>query len=226
MFKRLYSLLHRLTSAPDERGFYSGGYLQKKVREEASSMCENLTGRLLEIGCGEGLFIGPLAARNRHARIWGLDNSENRLEEAKARISRDHLSDVELRLGEAARLPFADGYFDIVVCVNTIFNMRRMEDVKKTLAEMARVLKAGGKMIFDFRNSMNLLLVLKYRLAPFYDDTLKGLSLNTFSLREINMMLDGLGVKIAKKRYIPASFERSRLGRTFAPVIIVEARKG
>lgn len=225
MLKKLYYLLHRLTSRPKERGFYSSGYLQEKVRDEVLGMCGSLAGRLLDVGCGEGLLIAALASRDKYIKIWGVDSNLKRLEEAKAMAAKERLTNVELNLADAGDLPFDDGYFDMVTCVNTIFNMSSMEVVKKAFAEMARVLKAGGKIVFDFRNSANLPLVLKYKLAPLYDDTVKDLPLRTFSRKEISGILKGLGLRVVNEKYVPASFAASRWGRTFAPIIVVEARK-
>lgn len=225
MLKKLYYLLHKLTSRPKERGSYSSGYLQEKVRDEALAMCGKLAGRLLDVGCGEGLLIAPLASKDPYISIWGVDNNEKRLKEAEKKVRDMRLTNVEMRFADATELPFSDGYFDMVTCVNTIFNMDSIETVKKVFGEMTRVLKAGGKLVFDFRNSANLVLVLKYKFAPFYDDTVKTLPLRTFSRKEINGILKGLGLKIVDEKYVPASFSASRWGRTFAPIIVVEAQK-
>jgi demethylmenaquinone methyltransferase/2-methoxy-6-polyprenyl-1,4-benzoquinol methylase len=77
---------------------------------------------------------------------------------------RDRLFDAGLQLPcvrcDAERLPFPDGHFD---CVSVAFGLRNMTRKERALAEMRRVLKAGGR-----------LLVLEFSrvwkpLAPFYD---------------------------------------------------------
>jgi hypothetical protein len=73
-------------------------------------------------------------------------------------------------------------------------------------------------MIFDFRNSLNPLLFIKYRLARYYDDTLKSLSLKTYSPEEIGSVLKELGMTAVKKRFIGFN------SRFLAAAVVVEAK--
>ena len=87
MFEKIYYLFHRLLSKPDERGEYSGGYWQDMVRGKTLLLCRGLKGKVLEVGCGEGLFLVQLVRQNPDLGIWGIDNSDERLSQAKARLS-------------------------------------------------------------------------------------------------------------------------------------------
>jgi len=214
MLSKIYNRLLRITSKPGERGEYSGGYLQDRVRQEALALCRNAKGRVLEIGCGEGLFLAWLAEQSRGLEIWGIDNDKARLKAAAKRAQNANLSHQD-----AAKLSFEDGYFDIVVCINVLFNLKSIEDVKRVLLEMTRVSRKDGSIIFDFRNSMNPLLSIKYKLARYYDDTVKGLPLKTYSMKEIEALLDGLHMAITAKRFVGFNAE------ILAAVIVVEAKK-
>lgn len=214
MLPKIYRLLLRTTSKPGEKGEYSGGYLQDRVRQEALRLCRGAKGRVLEVGCGEGFFLAQLATQNSGLEMWGIDDDESRLEAASNRLQNANLSSQD-----AAKLSFEDGYFDIAVCINVLFNMKSIEYVKETLAEMVRVCKKSGSIIFDFRNSMNPLLCIKYKFAKYYDDTVKELPLRTYSLSEIEQILNGLNMKITAKRFIGL---RSRF---LAAAVIIEAKK-
>ena len=213
MIARIYRWLLRLASAPGEKGEYSGGYLQDRIRKEALALCHNAKGRLLEIGCGEGLFLAQITEKNRKLEVWGVDNNNERLKAAALR-----LRSINLSHQDAAKLSFEDGYFDTVICVNVLFNMRSLEEVKRVIKEMKRICKRDGSMIFDFRNSLNPLLSIKYRLARYYDDTLKGLPLKTYSPKEIESVLKELGMAAVKERFIGFN------SRFLAAAIVVEAK--
>ena len=213
MITRIYRWFLRLTSAPGEKDEYSRGYLQNRVRKEAITLCHHAKGRLLEIGCGEGLFLAQVAGQNSKLEMWGVDTDYVRLKAAALR-----LRNVNLSRQDALKLSFEDGYFETVICINVLFNMKSIEDVKRTLKEMKRVCKKDGSVIFDFRNSLNPLISLKYCLARYYDDTLNSLPLNTYSLKEIESVLKELGMIVVKKRFVGFS-----LG-FFSPAIVVEVK--
>ena len=214
MLTRIYRFLHRLASRTGEKGEYSGGYLQDRIRREALSLCRHAEGRLLEIGCGEGLFLTQVTGQNRRLEVWGIDNDDARLKAAALR-----LRNVNLSRQDAAKLSFEDGYFDMVICINVLFNMRSIDEVKRTLEEMKRVCRDDGRIIFDFRNSANPILPLKYKLAKYYDDTLKGLPLNTYSIGAVTDILKETGLAVSNKRFI--GLPRGAL----APVIMIGAVK-
>jgi malonyl-CoA O-methyltransferase len=103
--------------------------------------------RILDLGCGSGLFLGALAKRGR--LIVGVDSSPEMLEIAKRRPTR-----AALLLADADHLPFADQSFDVVVSVTLLQNMPNPEI---TVREAARVMKLGGIMA---------LTVLKRKHSP------------------------------------------------------------
>ena len=213
MMTKIYRWFLRITSAPGEKGEYSGGYLQDRIRKEALVLCRHVKGRLLEIGCGEGLFLAQIAGQNRELEVWGIDNDDARLKAAALRLPNANLSRCD-----AADLFFKDGYFDAVICVNVLFNLRSIDEVSRTLKEMRRVCKKDGSIIFDFRNSLNPLLFIKYRLARYYDDTLKGLPLKTYHPKKIESILKEIGMTIVNKKFVGFN------SRLFAAAVVVEAK--
>jgi len=219
MIRKIYYWLHRLTSFSEEQGEYSSGYWQDLARKETLKLCKNLKGKVLEVGCGEGLFLAKLAKQNRDLEIWGIDNNKNLLEKAKRRLQENNLSGIQLFLEEATRLSFKDEYFEAVICINVIFNLKDKETVKKVLEEIARVCKKKGRIIIEFRNQENPLLLLKYKLAPLYDATVKDLPLKTYRLKEISSILEELGLAITNKLYLGFMLKK------FAPIIILEVEK-
>ncbi len=216
MIKKLYYWLHAKISRPDERGEYSSGLWQDMVRQQAIDWCRTTKGRLLEVGCGEGLFLGRAVEANLQMELWGVDNSSARIEQANKRLAGKN---AHLSVEDAANLSFSGGFFDKVICINVFFNMPTMDIVKKTLLQMKRVSRNDARLIFDFRNAGNLLLFLKYKFAPLYDATVRNLPLKTYSLGQIRNLLNEVGLEIVLLNYLGASCKK------WAPVILVEARK-
>jgi demethylmenaquinone methyltransferase/2-methoxy-6-polyprenyl-1,4-benzoquinol methylase len=116
--------------------------------------------KVLDIAGGTGDLAKAFAKRaGPTGEVWLTDINDSML-----RVGRDRLTDAGLLVPtavcDAERLPFPSGYFDRV---SVAFGLRNMTHKDRALAEMARVLKPGGK-----------LLVLEFSrvakpLAPAYD---------------------------------------------------------
>lgn len=112
-------------------------------------------GRALDLGCGAARNAIPLARQGW--QVVGVDDSGPMLVAAAAR-ARAELPDVRLALAAAAmdRLPFADATFDLLVA-HGIWNLARSSaELRRALAEAARVARPGaGLFVFTFsRNTL------------------------------------------------------------------------
>lgn len=222
MFEKIYYWFHRLVSAPQERGEYSSGPWSKKIRAEALRLCQDREqGRLLEVGCGEGMFLHALRSHVPYLEIFGVDRNCERLLKAQKRVSTLQAPAIKLSLQDGMRLSFRDECFDIVVCIGVLFNLHCFEDVKMVVAEMKRVCKKSGFLVFEFRNAWNPVLYFKYRFARYYDRTLKqqGVSLKTYSPEKVENLLRELNLEV--ERVVNVGF----FLRYFAPVILMKAKR-
>jgi demethylmenaquinone methyltransferase/2-methoxy-6-polyprenyl-1,4-benzoquinol methylase len=97
---------------------------------------------VLDVATGTGLVARELV-RRYGCRVAGLDQSEQMLAAARARLARDPqvASRIELVRGEAERLPFADGEF---AALTFTYLLRYVDDPAATLRELARVVRPGG----------------------------------------------------------------------------------
>jgi demethylmenaquinone methyltransferase / 2-methoxy-6-polyprenyl-1,4-benzoquinol methylase len=100
-------------------------------------------GSALDVACGTGRLTFALAAvAGPEGRVVGLDLSPAMLVEAH-RASGDRPG-VEFELGNALALPFPDGSFDAATIA---FGMRNLASFEAGFAEMARVVKSGGRVV-------------------------------------------------------------------------------
>jgi demethylmenaquinone methyltransferase/2-methoxy-6-polyprenyl-1,4-benzoquinol methylase len=99
--------------------------------------------RVLDVATGTGMVAAELV-RRYGCRVVGLDQSEEMLAGARAKLERDPrlASRVELVRGEAERLPFADGEFDALTFT---YLLRYVDDPATTMRELARVVRPGGR---------------------------------------------------------------------------------
>jgi SAM-dependent methyltransferase len=93
-------------------------------------------GLCLDLGCGGGHYFDVLAATGR--TVVGLDRSADQLRIARRRSR-------QIVRGDAAALPFADGTFPAVA---TLWISTDVDDFAVVLAEAARVLVPGGRLVF------------------------------------------------------------------------------
>jgi SAM-dependent methyltransferase len=112
-----------------------------RVPESEIGILGEVTGRrVLELGCGAAQWT--LALRERGAQAVGVDLSEQQLAHARRAAGS---SGVPLVQGDAERLPFAGGSFDVVFSDHGAIVFAQPEP---TVAEASRVLKPGGVCAF------------------------------------------------------------------------------
>ncbi len=219
MIKKFYYWLYHLTSRPEEKGEYAGGYIQSLIRKSVLFLCKGSAGKILEIGCGSGLFVIKLAQQNQNAQICSIDNDKEMLNYVKIKSAEKDLKNISLFRQNADSLDFGEGDFDAVICINFLLMMGSLDVVRQIITQMTRVCKKGGKLIFEFRNSSNIFFAAKYKLAKYYDGTLAH-PLNCYSFKQIALILEGLGLKITRKIDLGAF-----LFGFPAPIIVIEAEK-
>jgi demethylmenaquinone methyltransferase/2-methoxy-6-polyprenyl-1,4-benzoquinol methylase len=93
--------------------------------------------RALDVATGTGDLAIEL--RSRGADVVGVDFSEGMLE-----IARKKAPEIEFRTGNALALDFPDNEFD---AATVGFGARNFDDLDRGLAEMARVVRPGGKVV-------------------------------------------------------------------------------
>lgn len=123
----------------------------KKLRRRAIALAHAQPGeRVLDVGCGTGTLALEVARRVGGAgRVTGIDPSAEQIARARAKAAQRHMS-IEFQLGVIERLPFPDQTFDVVF--STLMMHHLPHSLKRQgLAEIARVLKPGGRLVIaDF----------------------------------------------------------------------------
>ena len=95
---------------------------------------------ILELGCGFGHHARRLAVRLPHARVEGVDISENRITKAREGAP----SNVTFQVMDISDMKYPDGRFDLVLGFAVVHHV----EVRGLMAEIHRILKPGGRGVF------------------------------------------------------------------------------
>jgi ubiquinone/menaquinone biosynthesis C-methylase UbiE len=105
-------------------------------------------GSALDIGCGTGTLAARLA--DAGYEMTGVDPSEGMLRMLEQRTSK-----VRGVKGSGTSLEFGDDSFDLVYCVAVMHHIAAADAVRRTLAEMVRVTRPGGRVLVWDHNPRN-----------------------------------------------------------------------
>jgi ubiquinone/menaquinone biosynthesis C-methylase UbiE len=131
-----------------------GGKLQEKIYNLIiQNLGENVKGRFIDIGCGNGVLAVKLAQQHEETDVSGIDSWGKDWEYSKSVCEKNALSAkvqnrVHFQKGDAAALEFADDTFDGAVSNLTFHEVKSTADKKSVLQEALRVIKPGGIFVF------------------------------------------------------------------------------
>ena len=136
MFDRIaerYDLMNRVISAGQDMKW-------RRAVVEVAHLPRG--GALLDIATGTGDIAFEALKAVPDAQVFGVDFALQMMQVGRRRAPNDQ--DIGWTGADALKLPFADNTFDAVV---SGYLMRNVIDIPQTLAEQARVLKAGGRIV-------------------------------------------------------------------------------
>ncbi|WP_297426275.1 class I SAM-dependent methyltransferase [Clostridium sp.] len=102
---------------------------------------------IMDLGCGKGRHTVYFAKQKFN--VFATDISETAIAETKARIKELEFKNVQFRQHDMKEIPFDDNYFDGVLCVWTT-GVGTLEDCRRHINEIHRVLKTNGIVIIDY----------------------------------------------------------------------------
>jgi ubiquinone/menaquinone biosynthesis C-methylase UbiE len=200
----------------DSKRFSRGGRLidrrEKEAVVDALSPVEGK--RVLEIACGTGRFTVMLAERG--ADVIGLDISRAMLTQGQEKAREAGVSDrTAFLLGDAARLPFPDDYFDAVFAMR-FFHLA--ETPARFLSEMARV--SEETVFFDTFNDFSTRVVYNWLLP---------MGSHLYSRGDVERLVADAGLSLAEEAHdfvVPYGIYRKIPGAIAADIRSVDTAVG
>lgn len=106
------------------------------------------SGKVLDLGCGEGLY--SLLFASRGFEVVGIDISPSAVKWAQARADREGLPQTRFIVGDTTQLAgLSDDTFDLVLNIHCYHCLTEPDDRSAHLKATYRVLKPGGVLLFD-----------------------------------------------------------------------------
>lgn len=157
---------------------------ESKARNIALAVGQPKNGEtILEVAVGTGLMFRELVKRNPKGKTYGIDLTPAMLAKAQQKIAAFTEHDVELSIGNAFHLDFADESVDLLVN-NYMFDLMPEPEFLNLLKEFKRVLKPNGRLLL-----VNMAQKQKwyqgfweqvYRLNPNWMGGCRGVSLQSY----------------------------------------------
>jgi ubiquinone/menaquinone biosynthesis C-methylase UbiE len=119
-------------------------------REVVFNLLRRERGRVLDIGCGPGVFARDLLEQGWE--VWGVDISPKMIKGVVDGLSGERAERGYFLLGDIEALPLPDRFFDAVLCIGVL---EYLNGCRRALKEIARVSKPGATVILSFPNRIS-----------------------------------------------------------------------
>jgi 2-polyprenyl-6-hydroxyphenyl methylase/3-demethylubiquinone-9 3-methyltransferase len=103
--------------------------------------------KILDVGCSAGAHSIDIASENE--AVVGFDPEVSALKKFGAWVKERKLKNLTIDEGVAEKMPYPNNYFDLVVCSEVL---EHVQNIKKSVSEMFRVLKPGGLLFLSMPN--------------------------------------------------------------------------
>ena len=153
----------------------------------------------LDVGCGTGAFTQELITRCSPAAVTAIDPAAAQLAFARQRAG---LEAVEFHVGDAQSLPFADDEFDVAVMALV---MHFVAEPSKAVAEMARVVRPGGRIatyVWDYATAGSPVAPLTAAMRSLGIASASPPSANATSLQALQELWQSAGLEHIEVRPI------------------------
>lgn len=191
---------NQLAEAYDDHRFNNtyGRFIDAEERRTLDRLLTGTGPAVLEMACGTGRLL-------RYAS-HGIDASEKMLA-----VARRKFPDKHLQQAFAQSTPFADGRFDAVYTFHLMMHLTR-EEIGAIVREAYRILKPGGRLIFDIPSARRRNLLGRNRRNGWHGNT-------ALNAAEVEQLAQGLfrvasasGILFLPVHRLPVSWREQLIG--------------
>jgi SAM-dependent methyltransferase len=168
--------------------------------------------KILDVGCGLGMYSQEFSQEG--ALVFGIDVDGKKIEQAKGLFPK-----INFQTAGAEKIPFANNSFDLVFLHEVL---EHVKDEEKTIKEIVRVLKTGGRLILFVPNrwfpfeTHGLYLGKKYifgniPLLNWLPNKLRNIfapHVRTYTAKRLKSLLEKRGLEIKLVDFVWPAFDR------------------
>jgi ubiquinone/menaquinone biosynthesis C-methylase UbiE len=159
--------------------------------KEVKKLVEPVQGKILDIGSADGVFTKVILDNSKAKTIIGIDFLKLSVDWAEKHWEKNKR--MKFKVGDAHRLEFKSNEFDAVYSLEVL---EHVQDPKKVLKEVKRVLKKGGHAVF-LVPAENLLFKVVWFFWRFYRGRIwKGTHLHKYSNDQLVELCKNVGFKV------------------------------
>ena len=158
----------------------------------ALSFLDDNDRRIVDLGCGEGITLGKIAAAYPDSEVFGIDTLDENID-----ICKKH--NLSVQKGEVNRIVLPDNHLDAVVFMEVI---EHLEEPKLIVNEIYRVLKPGGKLIVVYPNDA-VFMFARIVTLRFKEATYDPGHLKQWTPKELKKFLEEIGFTISCSKCLP-----------------------
>ena len=156
-------------------------------------MLDGVNGKILDVGCADGNLTNKVSVYLPNAAVVGVDLYSKSIKFAQRRNS-----GIEFIVADARKLPFKNGQFDTVICVEAL---EHIPDNSKAVREIYRCLKKGAKFIVLQDTDNFVFNFIWFFWTKWKGKVWQGSHISCMKPKELVSLLETNGFKIVEKRY-------------------------
>lgn len=178
----------------ENRAKIADNSVHSRYQDTSITLLECFDGaKLLECGCGSGDLLARINDRYPNLQLFGVDLGRDTMALAKSSLPSQTVANIHFVEGDITALPMSNNQFDRVLCSSVLWYV---PDPLQAIREIIRVLKPGGRFVFDVRNPYHITNALaKLSLTIKGIANKKALSYSYHSPRALEMFLQALSIE-------------------------------
>ncbi len=147
--------------------------------------------RILDVGCASGWFLSEVLKIHKDAKAYGIDVYEEAIDYGSKLYPKINFS-----VSDAHKTKFPDKYFDLVICTEVI---EHLEDPKKAIIEMKRILSKDGRIILEVDSGSILFSIVWFLWRKINGKVWNDSHLHSFNIEKLENTVNEIGLRVVKK---------------------------
>ena len=165
--------------------------------KEVGKLIEPTGGKILDIGCADGVFTEIICRQSKADKVIGIDVRQSSLNWAKKHWKK--YSRIKFQKGDAHNLKFKNGTFDAVFAIEIL---EHVFEPRKVLSEVKRVMKKGGYAIFLVPTESLLFRLVWFFWTKYRGKIWKDTHVHAYSGNYLVKLVRDMGFKIVEDKKI------------------------